>query len=101
MVGGNFDYKWRDKKIIEEWNPYGLEDSIYGIESFEIYKCIIYSNKSNPEDIAFYIKKVLDAYAWNKQLSLDYDKCLVMAQKITKVIESNGNDFFRPYGQVY
>jgi hypothetical protein len=85
------------KKIIEQWNPYGLEDSIYGIESFEIYKCIKGSNNSNkscPEDIAFYIKKVLEGYAeeWNKHFSLDYDKCLVIARKITKVIESNGNN---------
>jgi hypothetical protein len=68
-----------------------------GIETFEIYKCIKgsnNSNKSNPEDLAYYIQNVLEGYAkeWNKQFSLDYDKCLVIAKKITKVIESNGND---------
>ncbi|MEH7352124.1 hypothetical protein V7150_00905 [Neobacillus drentensis] len=85
------------RKIIEGWNPYGLEDSIYGIESFEIYKCIKgsnNSNKSNPEEIAFYVQKVLEGYAegCNKEFSLEYNKCLVIAKKINKVIESNAND---------
>jgi hypothetical protein len=73
------------RKVIEEWNPYGLEESIYGIESNEIFKCIR-GNNNDPishEKIAHCIQKILIGYApeMNEEFYLDLDECLIIAKK--------------------
>jgi hypothetical protein len=84
------------KRIIEEWNPYGLEDSIYGIESFEIYKRIKGRNNNesiNQEEIAHSIQTIFKGYSaeLNKEVNLEWDECLKVAKKIASVIEINNN----------
>lgn len=84
------------KKIIEEWNPYGLEDSIYGIESFEIYKRIKGRNNNesvSQEEIAHSVRAILIGYLaeMNKEVNLEWDECLKIAKKIAGVIEINNN----------
>jgi hypothetical protein len=75
------------RKVIEEWNPFCFEESVYGIESYEIYKCIKARNNNDPisqEHIALYIQKILMGYAaeMNEEVNLEMDECLKIAQKI-------------------
>jgi hypothetical protein len=84
------------KKLIEEWNPYGLEDSIYGIKSFEIYKRIKGRNNNesiSQEEITHSVQAVLKGYPaeMNKEVNLEWDECLKIAKKIADVIEINNN----------
>lgn len=54
------------KKIIEVWNPYGLEDSIYSIESFDIYKRIKGRNNNesvSQEEIAHSVRAIIIGYS--------------------------------------
>ena len=86
------------RKVIEEWNPFSLEDSIYGPESYEIYKCVVFHNYQNsPLEIANCIQCLLSSYAvsyekvFNQKFDLEYDKCLDIAKKITNLIALNKN----------
>jgi hypothetical protein len=86
------------RKVIEEWNPFFLEDSIYGSESYEIYKCIVSSNsQDNPQKIEICIQRILSGFAedyskvWNREFYIDNDKCLEIAKEITNLIEFNKN----------
>jgi hypothetical protein len=42
---GNLIIREQIRKVIEEWNPFSLDDSVYSIESNEINKCIKGINK--------------------------------------------------------
>lgn len=82
------------RKVIEEWNPFSLEDSIYGAESYEIYKCVVGDNyQNNPQKIAIVIQRQLSRYEkyLNKKIDLEYEKCLEIAIKITNLLDVNKN----------
>lgn len=80
------------RKIIEEWNPYNLEDSIYGFESFEIYKCIIGRNTINqitPEEIASYLFNRFGKTYTDGNFEISINECQHIANKILHILDSN------------
>ncbi|NOU94584.1 DUF1871 family protein [Paenibacillus sp. LMG 31456] len=70
-------------KIIAEWDPFDLK--IYGIESYEILKCIHSSGSRDPEQIAGFIESMLQHLdPWRK---LNKSECFLIAKKNIEILD--------------
>ena len=70
-------------KIIKEWDPFDIK--IYGIESYEILKCIQSSGSRDPEQIAGFIESMLRHLGPTRKL--DSSECLLTAKKILEILD--------------
>jgi hypothetical protein len=70
------------RMIIEEWDPFDLKpNNIYGIESFEICKCIQSSQTKDPDKVAMYLPDMLSRYCPPNTFNASYNDCLTIAKK--------------------